>query len=208
VEDRVANSFSISTDRRQFVAGLCGASFITPALSASATGAVESATGVSTAVARGASRALATGADIFVGDLVSTTEFARLVMKLGAATRVHMGASVKLRIDKYLADKAGELRFENGPVLVDRPEAQPHMDFKLRSPYGQVALRGTKVFVGPSNGKFAVFVERGAVDFTAGGQTVRVGAGQGTDVRFAGDKPSPVIFWGSQRIVDALISIS
>lgn len=195
-------------DRRALLGGVAAWGAAAQAFAANATGAVESATGASTAVARGVSRALATGAEVFVGDLVNTTEFARLVMKLGAATRVHMGPSVKLRIDRYLADKAGELRFENGPVLVDRPDNQPHMDLKLRSPFGLVALRGTRVFAGPSNGVFGVFVQRGAVDLTAGGKTVRIAAGQGADVKVPGGPPSNPTAWGQERIVNALISVS
>ena len=195
-------------DRRLVLTGLAAAGLPRSALAADATGAVESLTGASTAQARGATRTLAEGADIFVGDLVTTSEAARLVMKLGEATRVFMGASVKLRIDKYLAGKSGELRFEGGPMLIDRAESVPHMDLKLRSPFGLVALRGTKVFAGPSNGVFGVFVARGSVNFTSGGATVRVNAGQGSDVRRPGGRPSPARAWDEARIEAALASVN
>ena len=81
------------------------------------------------------------------------------------------------------------------------------MDLRLRSPFGTIALRGTRVFAGPSKGVFGVFVERGIVDFTAGGVTVRLSAGEGSDVRRPGDKPTPPSRWGSERALDALASV-
>ncbi len=83
----------------------------------------------------------------------------------------------------------------------------PHGDLRLRSPYGVIALRGTRVFAGPSKVAFGVFVERGVVDFTAGGATVRLTAGEGSDVRRRGDKPTPPQRWGSERVLDALSSV-
>ena len=80
------------------------------------------------------------------------------------------------------------------------------MDLRVRSPFGTIALRGTRVFAGPSNGVFGVFVERGVVDFTAGGAAVRLTAGEGSDVRHPGDKPTPPRLWGDERVRDALIS--
>lgn len=196
-------------DRRATLAGLFAAGLLPASLAeaAAAAGAVETSHGAAKAEARGVMRQLAVGAEVFVGDLVSTGDTARLVMLLGAATRVSLGASTRLKIDKYLAETRGELNFNTGPVLVDRDEKAPHMDLRLRSPFGMIALRGTRVFAGPSNGAFGVFVERGAVDFTAGGATVRINAGQGSDVKRPGDRPTPVKDWGIGRVIDALTSV-
>lgn len=194
-------------DRRSLLGGMaCAAAFASSSFAANAAGLVESCVGVADAEAHGAVRSLAKGSDIFVGDLISTHE-ARLIMLLGAATRVHMGGNTRLRIDKFLAETRGELRFDSGPVLIDRDEGSPGMDLRLRSPFGTIALRGTRVFAGPSKGVFGVFVQRGIVDFTAGGTTVRLTAGEGSDVRRPGDKPTQPSRWGSERVVDALASV-
>jgi hypothetical protein len=198
----------ILIDRRSVISGLaCAAAAAPAALSVSAIGSVESAIGPAHDEAHGVKRPLATGAEIFIGDLVSTGEAARLAMLLGAATRVRMGSRTRLRIDRFLADARGELSFDSGPLLIDRPEGSSRGDLRLRSPYGVIALRGTRVFAGPSKGAFGVFVERGVVDFTAGGATVRLTAGEGSDVRRPGDKPSPPSRWGSERVQDALMSV-
>lgn len=196
-----------SDGRRRLLAALaCLAAFPTRAFAAAQIGLVESSVGPAAAEARGVSRPLASGADIFIGDLVSTSEVARLVMLLGAATRVYLGARTRLRVDKFIADAGGELRFDSGPILIDRNESAPPVNLRARSPFGAIALRGTRVFAGPSQGKFSVFVERGVVDFTAGGATVRLTAGEGSDVRRPGDRPSAPTRWGSERAMDALLS--
>jgi hypothetical protein len=207
---RLAPAYSAGciASRRTLLGGLaCAAAFASAARAANAAGSVESCLGLADAEARGATRALADGADIFIGDLVSTREAARLVMRLGAATHIHMGGNTRLRIDRFLAETRGELRFDSGPLLLDRDEGAPAMDLRLRSPFGMIALRGTRVFAGPSKGVFGVFVERGIVDFTAGGATVRLAAGEGSDVRRPGDKPSAPARWGSERVMDALASV-
>ncbi len=196
------------TDRRSVISGLaCAATIPSAALCVSPIGSVESAIGSAEDEAHGVKRPLATGAEIFIGDLVSTGAAARLAMLLGAATRVRMGSSTRLRVDRFLADARGELTFNSGPLLIDRGEGLSRSDLRLRSPYGVIALRGTRVFAGPSKGVFGVFVERGVVDFTAGGATVRLTAGEGSDVRRKGDKPTPPSRWGSERVQDALMSV-
>lgn len=195
-------------ERRVLLCGLLGAFALgSGARAANAVGSVESCLGVAEAEGHGATRALADGAAIFVGDLVSTHAAARLAMLLGVATHIRMGGNTRLRIDRFLAETAGELRFDSGPLLLDRDEGAPAMNLRLRSPFGAIALRGTRFFAGPSKGVFGVFVERGAVDFTAGGATVRLNAGEGSDVRRPGDKPTPPSRWGSERVLDALASV-
>ncbi len=199
---------SFSADRRSVLGGLaCATAFVRTVFAAESVGLVEASIGAANAEARGVTRSLVTGADIFVGDLVSTSQTARLVMLLGAATRVRLGANTRLRVDKFLAATGGELRFDSGALLIDRDEGAPPTNLRARSPFGTIALRGTRVFAGPSNGKFGVFVERGIVDFTAGGATVRLTAGEGSDVQRPGDKPSPPKRWPSERAVDALASV-
>jgi len=197
-----------SSGRRSVLGGAaCAAMFSSAPFAANAAGSVESCLGLADAESHGATRNLGNGAEIFVGDLVSTREAARLVMLLGVATRIHMGGNVRMRIDKFLAETRGELHFDSGPVLLDRNEGAPPMDLRLRSPFGTIALRGTRFFAGPSKGVFGVFVERGIVDFTAGGETVRLTAGEGSDVRRPGGKPTAPSRWGSERAVDALSSV-
>ncbi|WP_049768194.1 FecR family protein [Methylocella silvestris] len=194
-------------DRRSFLGGLaCASACASAAFAAGSVGLVETSVGEANAQIRGATRPLTAGADIFVGDLVSTSATARLVMLLGSATRVRLGSNTRLRVDKFLANAGGELTFDSGPVVVDHDEKAGPIDLRLRSPFGLIAVRGTRFFAGPSNGTFGVFVERGIVDFTAGGVTLRLTAGEGTDVKRPGDKPSAMRRWPFERANDAMLS--
>ena len=59
------------------------------------------------------------------------------------------------------------------------PKKKQNAESVLRSLFGLIAIRGTRVFAGPSNGVFGVFVDRGSVDVTAAGKTVTLAAGSG-----------------------------
>lgn len=194
--------------RRSFLRALASLALWPAAgAAAGAAGRVESLIGACLAEAGGAPRPLAEGSEIFVGDLVSAGENARLAMLLGADTHVRLGARTRLKIDRFLVSAGGELRFDSGPLVIDRDEGAPPLPLRARSPYGMIALRGTRVFAGPSNGRFGVFVARGVVDFTAGGKTVRLTTGEGSDVRRPGDPPSPPARWSETRAIEALQSV-
>jgi ferric-dicitrate binding protein FerR (iron transport regulator) len=109
-------------------------------------------------------------------------------------------------IDRYLVDAGGEFRLEAGAMLFDRPSGKPS-PVQVRSPFGLIAVRGTRFFAGPSAGVFGVFVERGTVAVSAAGREVVVLPGQGTDIPRPGEHPTPAHAWGEPRIRDALASV-
>jgi hypothetical protein len=53
-----------------------------------------------------------------------------------------------------------------------------------------------------------VFVEEGAVDVTAAGQTVRLSEGEGTDIANPGDPPGEVRRWGQPKIDRAMALVN
>ena len=77
----------------------------------------------------------------------------------------------------------------------------------MRSLFGLIAIRGTRVFAGPSNGVFGVFVVHGSVDVTAAGKTVKVDRGFGTNIAKPGDPPTDPAAWKPPRIRAALASV-
>ena len=78
----------------------------------------------------------------------------------------------------------------------------------VRSPFGLMAVRGTRFFAGPSNGVFGVFVERGSV-LVVGVQTaVLVTSGFGTNIARPGAEPTDSAAWGAARIANAFASVS
>ena len=96
-------------------------------------------------------------------------------------------------------------------VLVARDKAKAGRvtaDLAVRSPFGLIAVRGTRFFAGPSNGVFSVFVERGAVQVVGVNTWVIVTGGSGTDIAQPGGEPTHPHPWGAARIANAIASVS
>jgi ferric-dicitrate binding protein FerR (iron transport regulator) len=169
-------------------------------------GLCEYVRGEASAEGQSARRALQRDAPVFVADLVSTGPESRLTIHLGENTRLRLGERARIIIDRYLVDAGGEFRLEAGAMLFDRPSGQP-LPVRVRSPFGLIAVRGTRFFAGPSAHVFGVFVERGTVAVGAAGREVTVSPGQGTDISRPGEPPTPVKAWGEPRIREALASV-
>ncbi len=151
-------------------------------------------------------RALQPAAQIFVGDMIETAANSALTMHLGKATVVKLGASAKFRIDSFVVDAGGTFDLDQGPMLIDH-NGRKDENLRVRSPFGLMAVRGTMFFAGPSNDVFGVFVARGLVAVTGGGQTVVLRPGLGTNIAHAGDTPSEPRRWSPGRITAALRSV-
>lgn len=173
-------------------------------------GRVEELRGETTAEAGDRRRSLALGMPVFDGELVATGETSRVVLRLAEAVEVRLGGGVRLRIDRFLARAGGTLVLERGAMLVDR-RAQGGTTppgLSVRSPFGLIAVRGTRFFAGPSNGVFGVFVERGSVLLTGADQGVEVLSGFGADIATPGAAPTTPVRWGAPRIQAAIASVS
>jgi hypothetical protein len=209
IERQTAKHALIRIDRRHFVAGGVGLGLglaSMPALAAGPIGNVVRVQGDALVRRAEQDTPLATAAEIFVNDTVSTGTGARLVLNLGL-TELRLGASARMRIDRFLAKRGGVVDLESGPMLFDRPEDAPKTDIEFRSLFAVVAVRGTRFFAGPSNGVFGVFVERGALDVIGAGKTVRLIPGQGSNVKTPGDAPSDAAPWKPARVERALASV-
>jgi hypothetical protein len=170
----------------------------------SAAGKVESLHGNAFAEATNSRRALQVSADVFVGDLIETEINSGLIVHLGKATMVKIGALAKFRIDKFVVDAGGMLDLDQGPLVIDRDDNAKNERLRVRSPFCLIAVRGTMFFAGPSKDVFGVFVGRGAVTVTGGGHTVTLRRGEGTDIAKPGAAPSQPKMWGQERITAAL----
>jgi hypothetical protein len=170
-------------------------------------GKVDALRGEAFALATSRRRTLTQQGDVFVGDMVATGANSFLALRLGAATLVRLGADAQLRIDRFLVDAGGVLDLARGAMVFDRDEAAPKTDVSVRSPYGLIAVRGTRFFAGPSNGVFGVFVERGEVTVVGVRTAVRVRAGLGTDTATPGSEPTDPHPWGAARIQRAFADV-
>lgn len=177
-----------------------------PAAAEVPVGAVEGMEGA--AFARAAAvRRLSARAAILLGDLVWTEARSRLTLGLDGGSRIHLGPEAQLVVDRFIAASGGELRFGAGALVFDRDDALDKIDLEIRTVYGQIGVRGTRFFAGPSNGVFAVFVERGAVAVAAGGTIRRLEAGEGADLTDRATPPGPVARWSSERVEAAFRSV-
>jgi len=198
--------------RRSVLIGL-GLAGLVPAAAVAAleiveAGTVETVTGESIGKLRGEKRALAVGAPVFIDDLLLTSAGARLGVRLGEATRISLGESTHLKIDKFLVDRGGELVLESGAIRFDRPSDKPSGQLSVTTPFGLIAARGTKFFAGPSGGVFGVFVEHGLVTVRTKRGAVTLTDGLGTNMTSAKAAPSPAAPWPDERIALAIASVS
>jgi ferric-dicitrate binding protein FerR (iron transport regulator) len=170
-------------------------------------GLVEEVKGQAFAQAAAERRRLEQAAPVFIADEVSTGSESRLAMRLGRDTILRLGELARIKIDRFLVNAGGEVTLESGPLLFERPPGRAPSGVHIRSPFALIAVRGTRLFAGPSAGVFGVFVERGAVDVSAGGQRVVVKAGQGTNIAYPGAAPTPPAPWKPARISNAFQSV-
>ena len=188
---------------RRTALGLAGAGLVaSPVLAADPAGKVESLRGEAYAQAA-ARRALAVAAEVFVGDLVATGAQSALALRLGTATLVRLGAEARLRIDRFLVNAGGVLDLARGAMIYDHDPAAGPTDLAVRSPFGLIAVRGTRFFAGPSNGVFGVFVFRGAVTVVGAHTSVQVLPEYGSDLAAPGAEPTNPHRWAPARIAAA-----
>jgi hypothetical protein len=195
-------------ERRILLTGLAGSISALVARAAEPAGEVETLRGECYAVNGAERRHLVASTGVFVGDAVATGVQSALVMRLGAATEVKLGPEARLVIDRFLMNAGGVLVLDHGAMLYDHDEKRGPNDVAVRSPFGLIAVRGTRFFAGPSNGVFGVFVEQGVVTVVGVGTAVAVVSGFGTDITRPGAEPSAPHVWGAARIASAMASVS
>lgn len=141
---------------------------------------------------------LTTGAALAEGDTVLIGANALAELLLNTDTRIHMGPETEITVARYMADVGGTIML-GGAIVFDRPEEQPPVDLTFQTEFGEIGVRGTRFFFGPSKGTAAVFVDRGEVTVSNAGVTRRLRAGDGVDMA-AGQPPSDVAQWKAPRI--------
>lgn len=146
------------------------------------------------------SRSLNVGSAVFVSDIISTGSDARLAIAFGQKTTLRLGANSKLRIDRFIAEAGGDFELVDGVMKFEHDGPSTPFEGQFRSPYGLIAVRGTRFYAGPSNGVFGVFVVDGRVEVTGGGRSVIVESLHGTEVATPGAAPSEPKKWRKARV--------
>lgn len=158
------------------------------------------------ALRRGAERMpLIPGAPLREGDIAETGLNGLALLWLDQDTRLYMGPDSTIELASFLAEVGGTLHI-GGAMVFDRPDTLAPVDITFVTAFGEIGVRGTRFFAGPSDGNFAVFVERGSVEVRGAGVTRRLTSGEGCTLH-EGAAPGAVVAWGEARIVAAFESL-
>lgn len=149
-------------------------------------------------VSNGRESPLKVGSMLAEGDTVKTGAKTLAQLKLNTETWINMGPETEITVAQYLAEMGGTIMV-GGAIVFDRPDDLPKVDLTFQTEFGEIGVRGTRFFFGPSKGKMAVFVQRGMVKVTNAGVTRRLRAGDGTDLE-AGKPPTRKAKWKEPRI--------
>lgn len=172
-------------------------------------GEVAEVTGPAQLIHLGEAKPMVPGDKLAEGDTALTQENALALLILETETRLNMGPATEVVLSKYLADAGGTITVggaAGGALVFDRAEDLPPVDLVFQTAFGEIGVRGTRFFVGPSKDTYAVFCQRGQVVVSASGVTRTLGPGDGVDLT-AGGAPTEVAQWGAPRIEAAFASV-
>jgi hypothetical protein len=181
-----------------------------------AIGAVSRIQGEADGTRDGASRALGLNASVFLNEVVSTGDRARLEVTFTDNTRLTLGEKAKLRLDRYVFDPAagrgiikfgvvGAIRFLSGQVSKLKSS-----NVSVTTPVATVGVRGTEFWAGPiDNQALGVLLIEGSVSVSnSAGRQILIRRGQGTNIVRRGAAPGPVTFWPPGKINRAIAAVT
>ncbi len=181
-----------------------------------AIGAVSRIQGEASATRGGATRALGLNAAVFLNEVVSTGEAARLEVTLTDNTRLTLGEKARLTLDQFVFDPAagrgairlgvvGAFRFLSGQL-----SKLPNSEVSATTPVATIGIRGTEFWGGPiDNQALGVFLIAGAVSVSnAAGVQILSRPGQGTNIAAPGGAPGPVTLWPLDKVSRALATVT
>jgi hypothetical protein len=179
-------------------------------------GAVSRIQGEASGTLGSTTRALSLNASIFLNEVVSTGEAARLEVTFADNTVLTLGAKAKLALDAYVFDPAagtgtirfgviGALRFLSGQL-----SKLARSSVSVTTPVATIGIRGTEFWGGPIDDQaLGVFLIEGAVSVSnAAGEQILSQPGQGTNIAAAGAAPGPVTVWPGAKVNRALAAVT
>jgi len=205
--DKISLSPPLGRRRALALLAIAGAgSVIPPAFGAVPIGKVVSVDGAVALQREADSLAVSAEDPLLIEDRVMTREDGFALLLLDDRTRINLGASSELTIDQFIIDQGGTISM-GGALLFDRPSDLPPTDITILTAFGQIGVRGTRFFAGPTKGKFSVFVDHGSVSVSGAGVQRILSSGEGVEFAAAGAAPGPVVQWGEPRIAEAFASV-
>jgi hypothetical protein len=164
----------------------------------------------------GVTRTLGLNASVFLDEVVSTGEAARLEVTFADRTQLTLGEKATLKLDTYVFNAAagsgrikfeviGAFRFISGQV-----SKLASSDVSVATPSATIGIRGTEFWGGPIDGQsLGVFLIDGAVRVSnaAGEQNLSL-PGQGTNIATPGAAPGPVTIWPPDKVSRAVATVT
>ena len=179
-------------------------------------GAVSRMEGEANGLLGGTTLPLSPNASVFLNEVLSTGEAARLEITFSDSTRLTLGEKAKLTLGTYVFNPAagrrtikftviGAVRFLSGKL-----SKLTISSVGLITPFANVGIRGTEFFAGPIDDQaLGVLLIEGAVSVSnAAGQRILNRPGQGTNIAAAGAAPGPVTVWPPAKVNRALAAVA
>lgn len=181
-----------------------------------AIGAVSRIQGEANGTYGGATEALQLKSRIFLNEVVSTGEAARLEVTFTDGTQLTLGEKAKLTLDTYVFNPTagsgtikfgvvGAFRFLSGQVA-----KLASSDVSVATPSATIGIRGTEFWGGPIDDQaLGVFLIEGAVSvLNAAGERILSQPGQGINIATPGAALGPVTFWPQDKIDRAVATVA
>jgi hypothetical protein len=181
-----------------------------------AIGAVSRIQGEANGTRGGATRALGLNAPVFLNEIVSTGDGARLEVTFADDTRVTVGEKAKLTLDTFVFEPAagngaikfgvtGALRFVSGKLT-----KLASSDVRVNTGVATLGIRGTEFWGGPIDDQaLGVFLVTGVVSVSnAAGEQILSRPGQGTNIATPSSAPGPVTFWPQDKVDRAVATVT
>ena len=171
-----------------------------------AVGQVVQQRGAVTALRTTAARSLHLGAPVFPGDQVITAAQAKVEIEFDDGSTLSVGSGTTIEVVNYspAARQPGRLLLLIGIIRTSISGLWSN-GFEVRTRAAVASVRSTDWVTEAREDRSSVFVVDGAVEVTAaaGGASVLLSEGEGTDVDVGG-APSPPTEWGAARVQDVL----
>src|ERR1700678_594390 len=181
-----------------------------------AIGTVSRLQGEASGILGGTALSLSPNGSVFLNEVLSTGEAARLEVTFTDSTRLTLGEKAKLTLGTYVFNPAagrrtirfalvGAIRFVSGKL-----SKVTSSRVSLTTPVANVGIRGTEFFAGPIDDQaLGVFLIEGAVTGSnAAGQRTLTRRGQGPNIAAPGAAPGPVTLWPPAKVDRALAAVS
>ena len=179
-------------------------------------GAVSRIQGEASGTRGGATRTLSLSASVFLNEVVSTGEAARLEITFTDNTRLTLGEKAQLTFDRYVFNPAagtgtikfgvvGAFRFLSGQL-----SKLARSDVSVTTAVATLGIRGTEFWGGPIDDQvLGVFLIEGAESVSnAAGEQILTQPGQGTNIATPGAAPGPVTFWPQDKVNRAIATVT